>query len=246
MVEINYSEIGDHFNETRKKYLWPELLSLAEKVKDGDSVLDAGCGNGRLIKAFGKKKIKYLGIDASQTLISKAEEEFGKENLEFKQANILEMNKFKEINFDFVFCIAVLHHLPGEDLRIQALKQLKNKIKSDGEIIITVWNLWNNPKYRKKIVRTEFLKFFCRFKNILTKVFKRKKDSIHPKFLETSGDFGDIFFDWKNQQGQAVSKRYYHAFTKKELKRIIKKAGLKTQCIKKDKYNYSLIASKNY
>ena len=51
-------------------------------------------------------------------------------------------------------------------------------------------------------------------------------------------DFGDILFDWKNSQGEKTSKRYYHAFKKGELKRVIKKAGLKIEKIYKDKYNY--------
>ncbi|PIX02803.1 SAM-dependent methyltransferase, partial [bacterium (Candidatus Gribaldobacteria) CG_4_8_14_3_um_filter_42_11] len=41
-------------------------------VKDGDKVLDVGCGNGRLVKAFENKKISYLGVDNSEKLIKLA------------------------------------------------------------------------------------------------------------------------------------------------------------------------------
>jgi hypothetical protein len=57
-------------------------------------------------------------------------------------------------------------------------------------------------------------------------------------------DFGDIIFDWKNNDGEIAGKRYYHAFRKRELKKIIKKAGLKTRRIYKDKYNYYAIITK--
>ena len=54
-------------------------------------------------------------------------------------------------------------------------------------------------------------------------------------------DFGDILFDWKNNQGNALSQRYYHAFTAKKLKKIAQKAELKIKKIYKDKYNYYLV-----
>ena len=57
-------------------------------------------------------------------------------------------------------------------------------------------------------------------------------------------DFGDVFWDWKAPSGEAVSKRYYHAFTKRELKKLARAAGLKIQKIYKDKYNYYLVAFK--
>ena len=56
--------------------------------------------------------------------------------------------------------------------------------------------------------------------------------------------FGDILFDWKNSQGKPISQRYYHAFTKRQLKKIIKIAGLEIEKIYKDKYNYYVILKK--
>src|SRR3989338_4162555 len=76
LVKRNYEEIVVDFDNTRKKYLWPELIKLAEMVIDGDRVLDAGCGNGRLAGAFNEKKIYYLGVDNSEKLIATANENF--------------------------------------------------------------------------------------------------------------------------------------------------------------------------
>jgi len=232
IVKRNYEEIADDFSETRKRHLlplWGELVKITENIKDGDKILDAGCGNGRLLEVLKDKEINYLGVDSSEKLINIAKSRFQttntqrlKPNIQFQVGDILELGKVSEINFDYVFCIAVLHHLPGKDLQIAALKQLKNKIKPTGKIIITTWNLWSQKKYRKLI-----LKF------ILLKVIKKNKM-----------DIGDILFDWKNSQGEIVSQRYYHAFRKRELKKIIKKAGLKIEKIYKDKYNYYMILRK--
>jgi len=231
-VKQNYEEIAADFDLTRKKQLQPELINLASTVKDGESVLDVGCGNGRLTEAFKNKKINYLGVDNSEALIELANKNYIREiasspstaprNDNFVVADILDLDKIPEKDFDYIFCIAVLHHLPGDDLQIKALKQMKNKIKNNGRIIITVWNLWSQKKFSKLIYKYALLKLFG--KNEM--------------------DFGDILFDWKNNKGESLSRRYYHAFTKNELKKIVKLAGLKMKRFYKDKYNYCLILEK--
>lgn len=227
IVKQNYEQIAEHYNETRKKHLmplWGELLKYAGEVKEGASVLDVGCGNGRLLEAFEGKQINYLGIDQDKKLIEKAKKQ--KPGYKFLVADLLDLGKVSEYDFDHLFSIAVMHHLPGEKLRIKAFRQLKNKINDNGEIIITVWNMWSN-KWRKKRYKQAIFKFF------LLKLIKKNKM-----------DFGDILFDWKNSKGQIVSKRYYHAFTKNELKKTAKKAGLKVKKIYSDNYNYYLVAGK--
>ncbi|MCX6796645.1 MAG: class I SAM-dependent methyltransferase [Candidatus Falkowbacteria bacterium] len=220
IVEKNYEEITEQFDETRKKHLWPELVNLTSQVKNNALVLDIGCGNGRLLEAFQDKKINYLGVDKSRKLIALAKEKYAKHK--FVTGDILDLGKLPEINFDYVFCIAVLQHIPGKNLQIDALKQLRNKISDKGEIIIVVWNMWAQKKFRNLII-----KFF------LLKLIRKNKM-----------DLGDVLFDWKNAQGLRVSKRYYHAFRKGELKRVIKKAGLKIESLYNDRYNYYAVLSR--
>jgi len=220
VVRENYESIAAEFDETRKKGIWPELLNLTTEVKDGDRVMDVGCGNGRLLEAFANKQIKYLGVDQSENLIALAK--LKNPDFEFTVGDILDLGKINELDFDFVYSIAVLHHLPDQELRINALRQLKNKIKDDGKIIIAVWNLWANKKNKKLIWKYFFLKL----------IGKNKMD------------FGDILFHWKNEAEDISKRRYYHAFTNRELKRIVKKAGLKIEKLYKDQYNYYLILKK--
>jgi SAM-dependent methyltransferase len=219
IVKRNYDEIAEDFSETRKKYLWPELIKLSEGVKEGSKILDVGCGNGRLLQAFKYKDINYVGVDNSGKLIEIAGERFKDTGYEFLVGDILELGKLPQTGFDYVYAVAVLQHIPGSDLQIAALKQLKNKVKEDGKIVITVWNLWSQKKFKKLI-----LKF------ILLKLIKKNRMN-----------FGDILFEGFNQK----SKRYYHAFRMRELKKIIKKSGLKIEKIYKDKYNYYAILYKN-
>lgn len=220
LVKKNYDDIAQEFDQTRQKEPWSELNNLTEPVKDGDSVLDVGCGNGRLARLFFDKKVKYLGIDSSAGLVELAKRNFP--DYHFAEGNILDLSHLKTADFDYIYCIAVLHHLPGIDLQTAALEQLKNKIKPSGKIIITVWNLWEKPKFRKLIYKFAWLKVFGMNKM----------------------DFGDIIFSWKNSLQEKLSQRYYHAFTERGLKKIVELSGLQIEKIYMDKYNYYLILKK--
>ncbi len=222
IVNKNYEEIAKDFNETRNKYLWPELIKLSRIVKDRDKVMDVGCGNARLLEAWTGRKIKYTGVDNSKNLIELARNKYECDTCKFSVCDILNLGDYEEYDFDYVFCIAVLHHLPGKNLQIQALRQLKNKIKENGRIVLTVWNMWSQQKFEKLI-----------YKFMLLKLIGKNKM-----------DVGDILFDWKNSEGEVVSKRYYHAFTKRSLKKVIKKSGLKIDKIYKDKYNFYCVLCK--
>ncbi len=223
LVGRNYDEIAGQYNETRKKNLfplWNELIRIAKEVKDGDKVLDAGCGNGRLLEAFIGKQVSYLGVDNCEKLIKHAQENYP--DRLFRQADLLDLGQVPEYDFDHVFSIAVIHHLPGRDLRLKAMRQLYNKARKGGRVVISVWNLWKHEKYGRLIWRFFFLRL----------IGKNKMD------------FGDILWDWKNQEGVAVSQRYYHAFHRLELYFLARKAGFKVKKLKVDKYNYYLILEK--
>lgn len=220
IVKANYQAVAEAFNNTRKKEIWPEIKTLAQNIKDGERILDVGCGNGRLLESLQNKNIEYLGIDQSENLIKLAAENYP--NYRFKVGDLLELSQTKEHNFDWVFCLAVFHHLPSTSLRVQALKQLKNKIKPEGKIIISVWNLWAQKKYRLLIWKFYFLKLLGKHKM----------------------KFGDVLFSWKNSQEQNVSQRYYHAFSRRQLKKIVKMANLKISDFYQNKYNYWLIINK--
>ena len=240
LVRSNYEEIAEEFSKTRQEF-WPGMKKLGDYVKDGDSVLDAGCGNGRLLEVFKDKKINYVGVDGSERLIELAKKRYKIQDTRYKfmVGDILELDKMLLGYFDNVFCIAVLHQIPGEDLQIKALEQLKNGVKENGKIIISVWRLWKQLRYLKLIVKFALLKILKKI-GLMSRRASRDLDFT----LRTSGDFGDIIFNWGNAERKIRSDRYYHAFRKCELKKIIKKAGLKIEKIYKDKYNYYVVLTK--
>lgn len=219
IVKKNYEDDARTFDETREKPIWPALLALLKKVPDESKVLDVGCGNGRLLKILAEQRVKYVGADQSESLIRICQEKYPE--YKFAVQDILNLGALADFDFDYVFCIAVLHHLPGADLRLQALRQLKNKIKTDGKIILSAWNMWPQKKYQQMIRKFALLKIFGRNKM----------------------DFGDVLFDWRAPSSQ-MSKRYYHAFYFSELKKLAKKAGLIIKESFKDEFNYYLVLTK--
>jgi len=220
LVKTSYNQIADDFNTTRQKPIWPELIKITKNIDDSlvhKTVLDVGCGNGRLAELFFNRNISYLGVDNCANLLNLAKNNY--QPNAFVEGDVLELSQVNGHNFDYVFCVAVLHHLPGTKLRLEALKQLKSKTKPGGTIVVTVWNMWSQKKFRHLIAKFLFLKLLGKH----------------------TMDFGDIIFNWGSSAG---SERYYHAFTNKELKKLIKQADLKLDQLYHDKYNYYLILKK--
>ncbi len=197
----DYNAISSMFSSARK-FVWRDLIPLLDYTKIGDKVLDVGCGNGRLYEIFKGKSVDYIGIDNSEELIKIAKKTFS--DVDFQEADIFKI-PFPDNSFDKVYCIAVLHHIPSKQLRIEAIKELKRVLKPGGLLILTVWNLWQARISCPQVYRNTILKIIG-------------KSKLDPR---------DILIPWKDQNGQILAQRYIHAFTKKEIKKIANKAGFK-------------------
>jgi len=213
----DYNRIADEFSRTRM-FVWKELNYLANFVEDGDRVLDIGCGNGRLVEIFKDKKIEYVGIDNSEKLIGLAKEYQSYDRLGIEPYQVAEGQAFEKIksvqfligdalnlpfednSFDKVFSVAVLHHIPSNILRLRFLSEARRVLRSGGLAVLTVWGLWG------RLATWKFL-----FKHLLSKPLGKSKL-----------DFGDLFIPWQKKLD-----RYFHAFTKAELRRLVEKAGFK-------------------
>lgn len=220
----DYNLISEQFSSTRE-FLWQDLKPFLDYTVSGDKVLDLGCGNGRLFPALKEKGAGYIGVDISPKLIGEAKKKF--QEADFRVIDILEL-PFSENYFDKIYCIAVLHHIPSEELRIKALKEARRALKPNAKLILTVWNLKQRKGVRKLALKEAILR-------ILGK---------------SQMDFRDILLPWKDSAGKVLTKRYYHIFTKRELKKLAKKAGFKINKIgitdpsEKKERNIYLIAEK--
>lgn len=220
LVKRNYQEIAADFDITRKKEIWPEIRDFAIQVEVGSRVLDLGCGNGRLIEALKDKNVEYLGLDNSSELIELARTNYPGKG--FLVGDILDLSSINNNYYDYIFCLATLQHIPSRNLRLKALSEMESKLKIGGKLILSNWNLWSQKKYCSRLLKNYWLKIIGLYQL----------------------GYNDLIFPWKNASGKVISERYYHAFTKKEFKKLIRLTNFKTQEFKRDKYNFWLLLIK--
>ncbi len=151
-LKEDYDLISSSFAKNRER-VWPEMKFLFDKAKKEERVLDLGCGNGRFSQYL--EHTHYTGIDFSEKMISEAKARFPKKD--FLVGDALSL-PFQDNSFDRVYSIAVIHQIPSEALRIEALKEIKRVLKPEGRLYITVWNIWKNNKFF--CVKQMMLNFF--------------------------------------------------------------------------------------
>ncbi|MFC1644412.1 methyltransferase domain-containing protein [Patescibacteria group bacterium] len=218
-TEVGYDLISEKFSQTRNRF-WGELESIKDYVKDGDNVLDYGCGNGRLLELFLDKEIEYIGADISGNLIEFARRKY--ENREFVKLDpSQEILPFSDEYFNSVYSIAVFHHIPSGEFRLKLARELFRSVKSGGRIVVTAWNLWQ-PRYKKEIYKNWFRKMIG------------KSDL----------DWNDCYISFTDNEGKKFN-RFHHAFTVGDLRNLFSKAGFKIEkCEVVDGRNVVLIGKK--
>lgn len=161
-VKDTYNQIGAQFSASRG-YIWPDLKPFLAAVPPRSSVLDVGCGNGRLLLGL-PPSVNYTGLDFSSSLLEKAVKNHPKAH--FLEADITKPNGWRQLpQFDHIFCIAVIHHLASRQEQLFLLKQIKAHLKPEGRCLITAWNLWQ-PKLMKHHFSLNSLNVKYKMKNI--------------------------------------------------------------------------------
>lgn len=197
-----YNAIASDFSITRGKW-WHALDDFGKYVKAGDSILDLGCGNGRLAELFVDKDISYLGLDQSEELIKIAREKFKDyKNIKFEMGDVTYL-ALPSKSFDVIFMLAVLHHLPSRDLRLAVLKEANKLLSSGGRMVISNWNIFRIRKYRSRMMDFRY------------------------KLSRGVWSIKDAFIPWK-PIGK-MSQRYVHSFTKGEMRRLLHEVGFEIE-----------------
>lgn len=111
-------------------------------IKEGDKVLDAGCGFGVLSRAVhGKIERRALSgveqhaFDISPDMLSafrQMERETGLDGIDLRQLDVMDL-PYEDASFDLILTSAMLEHVPEIE---GALASLKRCLKSDGRMFI--------------------------------------------------------------------------------------------------------------
>lgn len=209
-VTETYDGIAESFSSTRGG-LWGEMRRFRDFVKDGDRVLDVGCGNGRAYQLFEGMTIGYAGLDVSEGLIAEARRLVTAPGVEFKVGSMLKL-PYADASFDAVMAIASFHHVPSVSCRRQALAEMRRVLKPGGILFMTNWNRWKT--HWRQILSTGFGSIFG---------LNRQ-------------EFGDVYIPWNAPRavgGPAVEStsssqpalRFYHSFRPAELATLCDAAG---------------------
>ncbi len=199
----DYNLISEPYARTR---LFPsdDIRALADYLQPGEKVLDIGCGTGRLWAALKDKQVDYLGVDSSIEEIKIAKRDYPEGNFQIADALNLPL---ADNSFDKVYSIAVLHHLPSKEYRLQFLREAKRVLKPAGKLTLRVWDIFKDSQNRRRLLKYSLLKLIGK----------------------SELDFKDLFIPWKDSSGKVLVERYLHSFTKKELKDLAERAGFRIE-----------------
>lgn len=183
----------------------PGVKGLLDRFSSEENYLDLGCGNGELAREMDRRAFQgaYTGLDFSPQLLQVAKEGHY-HNL---RANFLSVDltsadwtsRLKYQQFDNVLAFAVLHHLPGSELRQALLKNALKNIKHSGRFYHSEWQFLRSERLKSRIQPWETI-----------------------GLSETDVDPGDYLLDWR-RGGHGL--RYVHHFSEDELAELAKKVN---------------------
>lgn len=127
-----YENNCNKFSDTRF-CLWDVVRDFGKQFKKDSYVLDAGCGNGKNIYYF-QNISNIIGIDKCVGLVNICKNK----GYNVNEGNIQSI-KYSDNTFDFVMCVAVIHHLDSEELRKQSIKEMLRVLKPGGKLLVTSW-----------------------------------------------------------------------------------------------------------
>ncbi|MFZ2975583.1 MAG: class I SAM-dependent methyltransferase [Candidatus Moraniibacteriota bacterium] len=191
-IENGYNMMADKFSGTRKHF-WPGFDFILENIKNGDKILDFGCGNGRFLEMIKDSNLEYFGVDVSQKLIDIAKEKYAKNGVSFQKISSSDSLPFPDNFFNSVVSISVFHHFPSGHAQKMA-KEIYRVTAPGGIIIISVWNLWQNKYWKYWISLKAIWKkdIIIPFRNNQGEIFNRFHHMFRKKELEKL--FGQVGF----------------------------------------------------
>jgi SAM-dependent methyltransferase len=207
LLDLNrdfYQRFGPAFSATRRR-LQPGVRRILDGLGGGESILDLGCGNGELARALGRRGHRgpYLGLDFSPPLLREAESPHEK-TVRFQQFDLTSDDWTMDHGpWSMITAFAVLHHIPGEDLRLKILKRVHERLAEDGRFVHSNWQYMNSPRLRARL-----------------------QPWSAAGLSDAEVDPGDGLLDWRSG---GLGLRYVHQFSEQELAGLAARAGFRVE-----------------
>jgi SAM-dependent methyltransferase len=211
LLDLNrkfYSSFAHAFSSSRTAND-PLLLSILPCIPPAATVLDVGCGNGRLALLLDRERpaSEYVGLDSVPELIELARsntDRLERVTATFETVDVSEPGWTRVLGgamFDCIAALAVIHHIPGSDGRARLVRQMVDALAPAGSVILSTWQFLDSSRQRRKIVS-------WRRVNI----------------AESELDAGDYLIEWR-RGGRGL--RYCHLVDEAEVCRLAAACGLR-------------------
>lgn len=139
-----YDIIANDFSKTRA-YVWNCVKQFIDNIHldASTTVMEVGCGNGKnldYLSKHGFTKYAIHSLDSCQVFVNMVRNKGYNCSLELAQ-NIDRIYPYlnPSNHFDYLLCIAVIHHLPTEEERIITITKCINLLKKGGHALFTTW-----------------------------------------------------------------------------------------------------------
>jgi len=208
LIDLNrqfYTDFGEPFSATRGR-IQPGVRKVLDSLKGDETILDLGCGNGELARALARDGHRgaYLGLDFSLPLLADAESVPDGFPAEFREVDLTQLSAFSNQlpstkHRSLVTAFAVLHHIPGQNLRLDILKTIHELLAQGGRFIHSNWQFLNSPRLRGRVQKWSEI-----------------------GLAESDVDENDYLLDWRSG---GTGLRYVHLFGEGELAELAESSG---------------------
>jgi SAM-dependent methyltransferase len=210
LVELNrqfYADFGKNFSATRQR-IQPGVRKIISGLAGDERILDLGCGNGELARTLAQTGFHgtYLGLDFSLPLLTDAGTQPQSFPVAFREADLAANDWDSTLlpaHYSLITAFAVLHHLPGLDLRRKLLQKVHGLLAPGGKFIHSNWQFLNSEKLKGRI---------------------QPWSAANLSAAEV--DAGDYLLDWRSG---GAGLRYAHHFSVQELESLAGETGYRVE-----------------
>jgi tRNA (uracil-5-)-methyltransferase TRM9 len=196
-----YQTFGREFSSTRQR-LQPGVQRILDTLTGDESQLDLGCGNGELARERMRRGQRgpYTGLDFSAPLLEVARHGWEDAPTTFIRADLAAADWDKRLlspirqAFDLVTAFAVLHHIPGTNMRISIMQKVHDLLRPNGQFIHSEWQFLSSDKLKSRLQPWQEI-----------------------GISDQDVDPGDALLDWRSG-GRGL--RYVHSFDEAELEAL--------------------------
>ncbi|MDR3047924.1 MAG: class I SAM-dependent methyltransferase [Bacteroidales bacterium] len=125
---------------TTKQYVIP-YISKVKQIKEGDYVLEVGCGEGGNLMPFYELGCYCFGVDLDNFRIEIAKSKLPHDHVTLLNQNIYDIDEHNFPQFDLIFLRDVIEHIHHQD---QFISFIRKFLKPDG-VIFFAFPPWRMP-----------------------------------------------------------------------------------------------------